>query len=115
VLGVAYGERLTRMVGRELGVTDGGHALTPHCITLISDGEQGNGGVSEDRQVALTEHRESLVGSPLQGVVEVITPSRGEPSRHGRVGGVSRYVHMDLAAPQPELMLRAPRYAGSPV
>jgi hypothetical protein len=56
--------------------------------------------------VALTELHEGLVGSPLQSVVEVVTPSRGKPSRHGQVGGVSRNVHMDLAAPQPELTVR---------
>jgi hypothetical protein len=47
-----------------------------------------------------------LILSVLQsgtGVIEVVTPSRGKPSRHGQVGGVSRNVHMDLAAPQPEL------------
>jgi hypothetical protein len=53
--------------------------------------------------VALIELHEGLVGSPFQSVIEVITPSRGKPSHHGRVGGVSRNVHMDLAAPQPEL------------
>jgi hypothetical protein len=54
--------------------------------------------------VALTELHEGLVGSPLQSVIEVITSSRGKPSRHGRVGVVSRNVHMDLAVPQPKLM-----------
>jgi hypothetical protein len=48
VLGVACHERPTRMVGQKLGVTNGGHALTPHCVALIPDGEQGNGGVTED-------------------------------------------------------------------
>jgi hypothetical protein len=87
------------MVGRKLGVTDGGHALTPYCVALILNGEQGNDGVTKNWQVALTELHEGLVGSPLQSVVEVITPSRGKPSHHGRVGGVSQNVHMDLAAP----------------
>jgi hypothetical protein len=105
VLEVACGKGPTRMVGRKLEVTDGGHTLTPHRVALISNGEQGNGGVTEDWQVALTELREGLVGSPLQSVVEVITLSRGKPSRHGRVGGVSRNVHMDLVASQPELMV----------
>jgi hypothetical protein len=77
--------------------------LTPHRIALVPNGEQGNGGVTENRQVALTELREGLVGSPLQSIIEVITPNRGKPSRHGRDGGVSRNVHMDLVAPQPEL------------
>jgi hypothetical protein len=92
-------------VGQKLGVTDGGHALTPHRIALILNGEQGKGGVAENRQVALTELREGLVGSPLQSVVEVVTPSRGKSSHHGRVGGVSQNIHMDLAAPQPKLMV----------
>jgi hypothetical protein len=61
------------------------------------------GGVAENWQVALTELHEGLVGSPLQSVVEVVTSSRGKPSCHGRVSGVSRNVHMDLAAPKPEL------------
>jgi hypothetical protein len=89
VLHVACGERPTHMVGRKLGVTDGGHALTPHRIALIPNGKQGDGGITEDRQVVLTELREGLMGSPLQSVVEVITPSRGKPSRHGQVSGVS--------------------------
>jgi hypothetical protein len=106
VLGVACGKHPTRMVGRKLGVADGGHAPTPNRVTLIPNGEQSNGSVTEDWQVALTELREGLVGSPLQSVVEVVTPSRGKPSRHGRVGGVSRNVHMDLAAPYPKLTVR---------
>jgi hypothetical protein len=77
------------MVGWKLGVANGGYVLTPHRVALVSNGEQGDGGVIEDRYVALTEVREGLVGSPLQSVVEVITPSRGKPSHHGRVGGVS--------------------------
>jgi hypothetical protein len=64
--------------------------------------------------VALTEHREGLVGSPLQSVVEVITPSRGKLSHHVRVGGVSQNVHMDLAAPQPELMVQMTVIRGKP-
>jgi hypothetical protein len=47
-------------------------------------------------------------------VVEVVTPSRGKPSRHGRVGGVSRNVHMDLAALQPKLTVRAATVRGKP-
>jgi hypothetical protein len=107
VLGIACREHPTRMVGRKLKVTDGGHVLTPHRVALVLNGEQGNGGVAENRQVALTELCEGLVGSPLWRVVEVITLSPSEPSRHGWVGGVSRNVHMDLAALQPELMVRA--------
>jgi hypothetical protein len=62
--------------------------------------------------VVLTELRESLVGSPLQSVVEVVTPSRGKPSRHDQVSGVSRNVHMDLAAPQPKLTIQVPMVHG---
>jgi hypothetical protein len=91
------------MVGRKLGVTHGSHMLTPHRIALVPNEEQGNGGVAENRQVALTELREGLVGSPLQSIVEVVTLNRGKPSHQGRDGGVSRNVHMDLVAPQPEL------------
>jgi hypothetical protein len=64
--------------------------------------------------VALTELREGLVGSYLQSVVEVVTPRRGKSSRHGRVGGVSRNVHMDLTAPQPELTVRTAMIHGEP-
>jgi hypothetical protein len=64
--------------------------------------------------VPLTELREGLVGSPLQSVIEVVTPSRGKPSHHGRVGGVSQNVLMDLAAPEPELTLRAATVCGKP-
>jgi hypothetical protein len=56
--------------------------------------------------VALTELREGLVGSPLHSVIEVVTPSRGKSSRHGRVSGVSQNVHMDLRASQPKLTVR---------
>jgi hypothetical protein len=35
VLGVACSKRPTRMVGRKLGVTDGGHTLTPHHIWAL--------------------------------------------------------------------------------
>jgi hypothetical protein len=49
VLGVARRERPTRMVGQKLGVANRGHALTPYRIALILNGEQGNGGVTEDR------------------------------------------------------------------
>jgi hypothetical protein len=65
VLGVACYKHPTRMVCRKLGVTNGGHALTPYRVALIPNGEQGDGGVAEDRQVALTELREGLVRSPL--------------------------------------------------
>jgi hypothetical protein len=112
VLGVACDKHPTRMVGRKLGVTDGAHALTPHRVALIPNGEQGNDGVTENWQVVLTEHREGLVGSPLQSVVEVVTPSHCKPSRHGRVGGVSQNVHMDLAVPQPELMVQTATVRG---
>jgi hypothetical protein len=93
-------------VGQKLGVADGGHALTPHRVPLVLNGEQGDGGVTEHWQMALTEFHEGLVDSPLQSVIKVVPSSRGKPSRHGRIGGVSRDVHMDLAAPQPELTVR---------
>jgi hypothetical protein len=48
VLGVACGKRPTRMVGQKLGVTDGGHTLTPHRVSLVLNREQGNGGVTEN-------------------------------------------------------------------
>jgi hypothetical protein len=114
VLGVACGKRPTRMVGRKLGVADGGHALTPHRVALVPNKEQGNGGIVENRQVALTELREGLVGSPLQSVVEVVTLSHGKPSHHGQVSGVSQNVHVDLAAPQPKLMVRVATVRGKP-
>jgi hypothetical protein len=62
----------------------------------------------------ITELREGLVGSPLQSVVEVVPWSRGKPSRHGPVGGVSRNVHMDLAAHQPELTVQTTTVRGKP-
>jgi hypothetical protein len=48
VLGVACGKCPTRMVGQKLGVADGGHALTPHRVTLVPNRKQGNGGVTEN-------------------------------------------------------------------
>jgi hypothetical protein len=39
VLGIAGREHPTRMVGRKLGVADGGHVLTPHHVALIPNGE----------------------------------------------------------------------------
>jgi hypothetical protein len=107
VLGVACRECPTRMVGQKLSVANGGHVLTPHHVAHVLNGEQSNGGATEDRQVALTELREGLVGSPLQSVVEVVASSRGKPRCHSWVSGVSRNVHMDLAAPQPELLVWA--------
>jgi hypothetical protein len=53
------------MVGQKLGVANGGHTLTPRRVALVPNGEQGDGGIAEDWQVALTELREGLVGSPL--------------------------------------------------
>jgi hypothetical protein len=64
--------------------------------------------------VPLTELREGLVGSPLQSVIEVVTPSRGKPSHHGRVSGVSQNVLMDLAASQPELTVWAATVCSKP-
>jgi hypothetical protein len=57
VLGVACRERPTRVVGRKLGVANDDHTLTSHRVALVLN--------SEDRQVALTELREGLVGNPL--------------------------------------------------
>jgi hypothetical protein len=65
VLGVACRERPTRVVGWKLEVTNGGHTLTPHHIALVPNEEQGDGGVTQDWLVVLTELREGLVGSPL--------------------------------------------------
>jgi hypothetical protein len=96
------------------GVNNSGHALTPHRVALVLLREQGNGGVTEDWQVALTELREGLVGSPLQSVIEVVASSRGKPSHHSQVSGVGRNVHMDLATPQPKLMVQAATVRGNP-
>jgi hypothetical protein len=65
VLGVAFSERSPYVVRRILGVTHSGQALAPHRVALILDGEQGNGSAGKARQVALTELREGMVGSPL--------------------------------------------------
>jgi hypothetical protein len=72
VLGVACRERSIRVVGRKLGVTNSSHALTPHCVALVLNGEQGDDGTVEARQVALTELHEGLVGSHIQGVIKVV-------------------------------------------
>jgi hypothetical protein len=114
VLGIACSKRSTRIVGQKLGVTDGGHAFTPHRVALVPNREQGNSGVAKNWQVVLTELREGLVGSPLQSVIEVVPSSRGKPSRHGRVGGVSQNVHMDLIVPQPELTVWTAMIRGEP-
>jgi hypothetical protein len=76
------------MMGRKLSVANDGYALSPHRVALVLNGKQGDSSVAEDQQVALTELHEGLVGSPLQSVIEVITPSHGKPSRHSQVGGV---------------------------
>jgi hypothetical protein len=65
VLGVVCHELPTRVVCQKLGVTNSGHALTSNRIALVLKGEQGDGGITRDRQVMLTELREGLVGSPL--------------------------------------------------
>jgi hypothetical protein len=49
VLGIACREHPTCMMGRKLGVANGGYALTPHRIALILNEEQGDSGVAEDR------------------------------------------------------------------
>jgi hypothetical protein len=97
-----------------LWVTNDGQALTPHCVTLAPDGEQGNSSVIEVGQVALTKLYEGLVGSPLQSVIEVVARSRGERSRHARVRGVSQDVHMDLTTSMPVLTVQAATVHGSP-
>jgi hypothetical protein len=86
VLDVTCDKRPTRMVGRKHGVADGGHALTPHRVTLVPNGEQGNGGVTENWQMVLTELREGLVGNPLQSVIEVVT--RAVVNQAAMVGSV---------------------------
>jgi hypothetical protein len=65
MLDVACRECPTCVVSRTLGVTNGGQALTLHCVALIPNGEQGNGSAVEARLVALTKLHEGLVGSPL--------------------------------------------------
>jgi hypothetical protein len=102
VLDIAYHERPTHVLGQKVRVANGGYTLTPHHVVLVPNGEQGDGGAIEDRQVALTELREGFMGSPRQSVVEVIDPIRGEPSHHGQVKGVSRDVHVDLTASTPK-------------
>jgi hypothetical protein len=114
VLGVVCRERPTRVVGQKLGVTNGGHVLTPHRVALVLNGEQHDGDVVKDRQVVLTELGEGLVDSPLQSVIEVVAPSRGEPSCHAQVREVSRDVHVDLAASTPEPTVQATMVRGSP-
>jgi hypothetical protein len=89
-------------------------AATPHRVALVPNGEQGNDGVAEDRQVALTELCEGLVGSPFQSVIKVVASSRGKPNRHCRVGGVSQNIHMDLPATQPEQTIWAAMIRGKP-
>jgi hypothetical protein len=64
--------------------------------------------------VVLTELRESLVGNPLQGVIEVVADGHGELGRLARVRWVSWDVHMDLATSTPELTVRATTVHGSP-
>jgi hypothetical protein len=115
VLGVACLKLPPRVVSRTLGVAHDSQALTPRRVALILDGEQGNGSGDEARQVALTEHREGLVGNPLQSVIEVVACSRGELGCHARVGGVSRDVHVDLTTSMPNSRYGRPRYAGVPV
>jgi hypothetical protein len=44
----------------------------------------------------------------------VIALSRGEPSHHARVGGVSRDTHTDLTTSTPELTVWATTVRGSP-
>jgi hypothetical protein len=85
-----------------------------HAMLPILDREQGNGGAGKARQVVLTELREVLVGSPLQGVIEVIAGGCGEPCRHAWVGRVSQDVHLDLVASTSEPTVRATPVLRSP-
>jgi hypothetical protein len=114
VLGVACCEHPTHVAGQNLGAANGSHALTPHHVAHISNREQDVGGAVKDWQVALTELHEGLVGSPLQSVIKIVAHSHGETSRHGRVGGVSREVHMDPAVSTFELTVRVTTVCGSP-
>jgi hypothetical protein len=40
VLSIACSKRPTCMVGRKLGVTDGSHMLTPHCVAPVLNGSK---------------------------------------------------------------------------
>jgi hypothetical protein len=114
VLGIACREHSPRVVHQMLAVTHSGQALAPRHVALILNREQGNGGAGKTRQVALTELHEGLVGSPLQGAIEVITGGRGEPGRHAQVRRVSRDIHVDLTTSTPELTVRVTTVRGSP-
>jgi hypothetical protein len=113
-MGVACRERPPHMIHLMLRVTHSGQALAPCRVALVLDKEQGNGGASKARQVVLTELCDSLVGSPLQGVVKVIADDRGELGRHAQVRRVSRDVHMNLTVSTPELMVWVTTVHGSP-
>jgi hypothetical protein len=65
-------EHPPHVIRRTLRGAHNGQALAPRCVALVLDGEQGSGGTGKARHVALTELCEGLVGSPLQGVIEVI-------------------------------------------
>jgi hypothetical protein len=114
VLGIACRERPPRVVCRTLGVAHSGQALTPRRVALVMNREQGNGGAGKAQQVALTELHEGLVGSPLQGVVEVVAGGHGELGRHAWVRKVSRDVHVDLATFTPKLTVRVTTVHESP-
>jgi hypothetical protein len=86
VLSVARCERSPRVVSRMLGVANGDQALTPCCVALILDGEQGNG---EGPHVAKTVQHVSEQGSKA-GTVQPITT---KPSV-GSEGGVGVVVHL---------------------
>jgi hypothetical protein len=95
-------------------VANGGQALTPNCVALVPDRKQGNSNAIETQQVALTKLHEDLVGNPLQSVIEVVALSRGEPSRHARVRGVSWDVHVVLTMRMPKLTVWMTTVRGSP-
>jgi hypothetical protein len=85
---------------------------TDHLVS--QNKEYGNGGAGKAWQVVLTELREGLVGSSLQGVVEVIAGGRGEPGHHAWVERVSQDAHVDLTASMPELTVWVTTVRGSP-
>jgi hypothetical protein len=111
MLGVVCRERPTCVVSQKLGVTNGGHTVSPYHVALILNRDQGNDGTVEDQQVALIELREGLVGSPLQSV---ITLSCGELSHHGRIRGMSQDVHVDPTTSTHKLTVRATTIRESP-
>jgi hypothetical protein len=102
------------VVGQKLGVINDRHAVTPHCVALVLNREQGDGCAIKAQQVVLAKLHEGLVGSPLQRVIEVVACSHGEPSCDVRVRGVSQNIDVDLAASTPKLTVWAATVRGGP-